>query len=159
MSEPLVVRQLQQSGLDGRRLLRAEDLGLRADGRVGDVDRLLAAWRRRIEREGGAASAAAQLIGAGVGGDAHEPGPEVAATKRADVPVRGDECVLAGILGGGRRADHTEAEVEDRPLVQLDEAIECVKVAVARFADVRRLVVWRHGGCIARGRNHRWRAF
>ena len=85
-----------------------------------------------VERSGGPAFAAAQFVAAAVAGDAQQPGGEVAAAVAVERPPGGDHRILRGILGGGRRAQHAQAEPEDAPLVAPHEQIERVKLAAAR---------------------------
>ena len=136
--------QTQQRSLHDAPLLGAERLRFRPGRSVRGVGRLIAAGQRRIERQRGTAGAASQLIGAAVGGDAHEPGAKTLAAERTYLAVGGQKCVLGRIFRSGRAADHTKTEVEDSALVQLDQPVERIEFAGEGAAEVLRFsLVWR----------------
>ena len=74
-----------------------------------------------VEGGGGPSFAAAEFVAAAVGGDAHEPGGEVAAAVGVEGAPGGEHGVLGGVFGGGWGAEHAEAEAEDAALVAADE--------------------------------------
>ena len=74
-----------------------------------------------VERGGGPPFASSEFVAAAVGGDAHEPGGEVAAAVAVERAPGGEHGVLGGVFGGGGGAEHAEAEAEDAALVASDE--------------------------------------
>ncbi len=104
-----------------------------------------------VEGEGGA-GAAAELVVAGVDGDAEEPGAEGAAAEGGEGAEGGDEGVLGGVLGGLSAGEEAEAEVVDGSLVGLDQPVEGVEVALAAAVEEGLLVAEHASEAILTGR-------
>jgi signal peptidase I len=95
------------------------------------IEAALAFAGRLIERGHGASLTAAQFVVRGVGGDTVEPGTEAAAAELVQMAVGRDERLLRRVLGGLRRAKHSQAEVEHGCLVVLYEQVERGEIALA----------------------------
>ena len=136
----LVRRQPQQRLLYRRLLLAPQRLGFGPGSAVGDVDRVVAARRRRVQRDGGPPDAAPQLVGAGVRAMRISHGRN-APPERANAPKRREKCVLRRIFRRRAAAEHTETEVVDGALVEIDERVEGVEIAVPGAANEVRFAI------------------
>src|SRR5689334_18674302 len=101
-----------------------------------------------IERLAGPALAAAQLVVAGVGGDAQQPGFEGAAAEAVEGLVGGKEGVLGGVGGGLAVAEQAVAEVEDALLIGAHEVVVGAEAAPLRGCDLFLLVHALPGGAL-----------
>ena len=89
----------------------------------------------RLERDGGAAFAAAEFIVAGVCHGAQQPGAERAAAKAIDAAKRGNEGFLGGISGHVVIAKNAQGGVESAVLVGEYEPVEGIEVTVLGVTD------------------------
>ena len=93
---------------------------------------LLAVLGIRLERCGGTALLAAQLIVTGVGHGPHEPGFERTTAEGIDTLESGNKSILGGIRGKIVIAEDAKGGIEHTVLVMQDKRIKGVQIAFLR---------------------------
>ena len=131
--DPLIVRQRGQGPLQdaGKLDPGGEGLGVLLGACLAGPLRL-DLERLGIQRVCRTTALGPEHVVAAVGRDPHQPRPDEAAMERGDGRPGPDERVLRSVLGGGRVAQHPEAQSVHGPLVAADDGVEGREVAALR---------------------------